>query len=79
MGRIHHALLAQVSKRVNAKVGGDLFEGETGSDQLILGISVDAVEAGMGDRRRTDPHMHLGGPGISQSLHQLATGGTTHD
>ena len=79
MGRIHHALLAQVSERIDAKVGGNFFQGEAGSNQLVLGIGIDAVEAGMGNRRRTNPHMHLGGPGIPQGLHQLATGGAPHD
>ena len=60
-------------------MGGDLSEAEPGSDQLVLGVGVDAVKTGVGDRRRTDPHVHFEGPGIAQGLHQLATGGAAHD
>ena len=79
LGRLHHALLTQVGERIDAQVGGDLSEAEPGSDQLVLGVGVDAVKTGVGDRRRTDPHVHFEGPGIAQGLHQLATGGAAHD
>ena len=58
---------------------GDLLEGEAGGDQLVLGVRVDAVEAGVRNRRRADAHVHLGGSGIAQGGHQLAAGGAAHD
>ena len=50
-GRLHHALFAEVGQGINPEVGGDLLQGEPGGDQLVLGVGVDAVEAGVGDRR----------------------------
>ena len=79
LGRFDHALFAQVGKRINAKVPFYLRQAEAGGDQLVLGIGIDSVEAGMGHRWRTDAHVHLGGTGIPQGCHQLATGGATHN
>ena len=47
----HHALFTQVGQGVHTKVSGDLLEGQSGRDQLVLGVGIDPVEAGVGHRR----------------------------
>ena len=61
---LEHSFLAEVSQRIHFEVILDLLKGHLSGDQLILGVGVDPVEAGMRHRRRTDPHVHLSGTGI---------------
>lgn len=46
LSSFHHALFTEVSQGVHPQVGGDLLEGQSGRNQLILGVGVDPVEAG---------------------------------
>ena len=51
LGAMEHAFTAQIGERIHAEMGFDLFKLQARSNQLILGIGIDAVEAGMGHRR----------------------------
>ena len=60
-------------------MGFDLLKLQPRSNQLILGIGIDAVETRVRHRWRTDAHVHFKGASITESLHQLAAGGAPHD
>ena len=76
---MEHAFTSQVSKRVHSEVSFDLLNAQACRDQLILGISVDAVEAGMGNRRGAYAHVNLLGTGFPKGMNKLATGGAAHN
>ena len=61
---LEHSFLAEIRQGIHLEVILDLLKGHLSGDQLILGVGVDPVEAGMRHRRRTDPHVHLSGTGI---------------
>ena len=50
----------QVGQRVGAQLGGDLVHGAPVGDHLLARGHVDAVVAGVLDRRGGDAHVHLG-------------------
>ena len=56
-----------------------LLEVHARGEQLVALGRVDAVEVGMGDRRRGDAEMHLARAGVAHHLHDLDAGGAAHD
>ena len=69
----------EVAQRVGADELADLLDRMGRRDQLGLDLGVDAVEAGVVDRRRADPEVDLGRAGLAQQGHDLAGGGAAHD
>ena len=69
----------QVGQRVGAQLGGDLARRAPVGDHLLARRHVDAVVAGMADRRRGDPHVDLGRARVAQHLHDLARRVAAHD
>src|SRR5687767_6401461 len=55
-GGLQHPLFAKVRQGGDAEVVADLFNGMAGGNELFFGGSVDAIEAGAHDWRRTDAH-----------------------
>ena len=73
------ALEREVGERVRAELGGDLGLRAVVGDHLLARRHVDPVVAGVADRRRGDAHVHLGGAGVAQHLHDLARRVAAHD
>ena len=77
--RLVDALEREVGERVALQVLGDLLDRAPVGDHLLRRRHVDAVVAGVADRRRGDAHVHLGRAGVAQHLHDLARGVAAHD
>ena len=61
------------------ELGGDLRHRAAVGDHLLARRHVDAVVAGMADRRRRDAHVHLARARVAQHLHDLAGRVAAHD
>ena len=77
--RLVDALQREVGQRVAAQLGGDLGLRAPVGDHLLARRHVDAVVAGMADRRRGDAHVDLARARVAQHLHDLAGRVAAHD
>src|SRR4051794_40858931 len=68
-----------VAERVRADRRADLVGGQAVGDELGKRGEVDPVEARPLHRRRGDPHVHLGGPGLTQHAHDRPLRVAAHD
>ena len=81
-GVAHRAIDAvdrQEGEAVGAHEAAHLLEVHARGEQLVALGRVDAVEIGMGDRRRGDAEMHLARARVAHHLHDLHAGGAAHD
>ncbi len=77
--RLVDAVERQVGQRVGPELLGDLLDRAVVGDHLLARGHVDAVVAGMLDRRRGDPHVDLARARVAQHLHDLARRVAAHD
>ena len=70
--RLVDAVEREVGERVGAEVLGDLVDRPLVGDHLLARRHVDAVVAGVADRRRGDPQVDLLGAGVAQHPDDLA-------
>ena len=77
--RLVDALHREVGERVGAELGGDLLDRPLVGDHLLAGRHVDAVVAGVADRRRRDPQVNLAGAGVAQHADDLPRRVAAHD
>src|SRR5207237_1989249 len=59
----------QIGEAIDLDELADLLDGAIVGDQLVLGGEVDAVEAGMADRRATDAQVDFFGSRASECAH----------
>ncbi len=77
--RLVDALHREVGERVGAELVGDLLDRPFVGDHLLAGRHVDPVVAGVADRRRRDPQVHLARPGVAQHADDLPRRVAAHD
>src|SRR5262249_26955864 len=76
---LDHAVEAQVPQRVGLDRGADLFNGKTGRHELAAAAGVDAVVAGVEDRRRRDADVDFARAGMAEHPYDLPAGGASDD
>src|SRR3546814_7093490 len=69
----------QEGEAIHLDIVGHLLDVHLRREQLCTFRCVDAVIAAVPGGGAGDPHMHLGGPGLAQHLHDLEAGGAAHD
>src|SRR6476620_8807921 len=77
--RLVDALHREIGQRVGVDLLGDLVDRALVGDHLLAGRHVDAVVAGVADRRRRDPQVDLRGAGVAQHADDLAGGVAADD
>src|SRR3954447_13699137 len=77
--RLVDARHREVGERVGLELVGDLLDRAVVGDHLLARGHVDAVVAGVANRRRRDPQVHLAGAGLAQHADDLPRRVAAHD